>query len=417
MQTRRLIVGAVLAGGLVAFAVGGVAADEDPDPGGPPVVGAPNVPVDITFTAESTGITKSPVQAGSFVPTALRTTPPADYPLVDPTWTDMTAAFMGLRLGLDADGTEYLLYCIQRGTPIRPGYGYNQAPWDPATMSNTGYIARLLANYYPNVSDQPAIPAGTTGDLNAARAAVVQAAIWYFSDYWVLDGAFTVGGQDLRATVASLVNEVLELGPVEEPDPPLLAIVPPTSTVGQVSVPLGPFTIDTNFPTGVTLTVTGAASLTDASGAALPDAVLLDGETFYLLATAEGAVTVTGTALGPVVPSGNVFVYANNVPNVETAQRLILASTEQAEGAVEATASFGPAPTTTTTTTTTVAPTTTTVAPTTTAFDSGGLDPTTTVTNFLPATGSGSMSPIGPALAAVVLGVVIVALSRRRHQV
>ena len=61
-----------------------------------------------------------------------------------------------------------------------------------------GFVTRVLDEYYPH-TDQPE---GLT-DLNQ-RAAAVQAAIWYFSDRYVLDP-----GDPLRDSVAEIVNAVI----------------------------------------------------------------------------------------------------------------------------------------------------------------------------------------------------------------
>ena len=58
--------------------------------------------------------------------------------------------------------------------------GYNLGTWDDSNVPNVGYVAYLLNNYYPNMAQ----PAGLADDNQ--QAAAVQAAIWYFSDNYVL---------------------------------------------------------------------------------------------------------------------------------------------------------------------------------------------------------------------------------------
>ena len=59
------------------------------------------------------------------------------------------------------------------------------APGASANVANVGFVARLLNDYYPNNTAQP--PIGANGINNTAdQAAAVQAAIWYFSDNYVL---------------------------------------------------------------------------------------------------------------------------------------------------------------------------------------------------------------------------------------
>ena len=58
--------------------------------------------------------------------------------------------------------------------------GYALGTWDAASVPNVGWVARLLNEYYPSTDE----PKGLT-DLNQ-KAAAVQAAIWFFSDRFVL---------------------------------------------------------------------------------------------------------------------------------------------------------------------------------------------------------------------------------------
>ena len=60
-----------------------------------------------------------------------------------------------------------------------------------------GYVARLLNEYYPNSGE----PAALT-DLNQ-KAAAVQAAIWFFSDRYVLSTS-----DPLHDAVAAIVDHI-----------------------------------------------------------------------------------------------------------------------------------------------------------------------------------------------------------------
>ena len=64
-----------------------------------------------------------------------------------------------------------------------------------------GYVARLLNEYYPNTTE----PAALT-DLNQ-KAAAVQAAIWFFSDRYVLNTS-----DPLHATVVAIVDDISKVG-------------------------------------------------------------------------------------------------------------------------------------------------------------------------------------------------------------
>ena len=73
------------------------------------------------------------------------------------------------------------LYCIDINTATTTGIGYGLGNWDAGGVSpRVGYVARLLNDYYPHTDE----PAALT-DPNE-KAAAVQAAIWFFSDRYVL---------------------------------------------------------------------------------------------------------------------------------------------------------------------------------------------------------------------------------------
>ena len=78
-------------------------------------------------------------------------------------------------------GDPLELYCIDILTHTWGGLGYKLGTWDASTVANVGYVARILNEYFPNV---PTEPAGLGSDNE--RAAATQAAIWFFSDRYVL---------------------------------------------------------------------------------------------------------------------------------------------------------------------------------------------------------------------------------------
>ena len=95
-------------------------------------------------------------------------------------------------------------------------------------------MARLLNEYYPNKNE----PAALT-DLNQ-RAAAVQAAIWYFTDGYVLNTS-----DPLARHRGRIVAHIQHPGPLPQPSPPSLTITPP-SVSGPAGSVLGPFTVNTN---------------------------------------------------------------------------------------------------------------------------------------------------------------------------
>ena len=96
------------------------------------------------------------------------------------------------------------------------------------------YVARLLNEYYPNTD----APAALT-DLNQ-KAAAVQAAIWFFTDRYVLNTS-----DPLHDTVAAIVDHIIDAGPLPEQPPPSLTITP-SQLSGPAGSVLGPFTVNTN---------------------------------------------------------------------------------------------------------------------------------------------------------------------------
>ncbi|QDP95163.1 TQXA domain-containing protein [Microlunatus elymi] len=104
------------------------------------------------------------------------------YPSSDPTagFSPLNESFAGILRGTPAGGgAETSLYCIDIRTTTQIGIGYELGTWDESNVPNVGLVARILNEYYP----QTDAPAGLTTNQ---RAAAVQAAIWYFTDKYVL---------------------------------------------------------------------------------------------------------------------------------------------------------------------------------------------------------------------------------------
>ena len=143
------------------------------------------------------------------------------YPPSNPTtgFTAKNEGFAGVIHGPPTGGGATLnLYCIDINTDTRTGIGYVLGSWDAGGVSPTvGYVARLLNEYYPHTNE----PAALT-DLNQ-KAAAVQAAIWFFSDRYVLSTS-----DPLHNAVVAIVNDVIAKGPLIQPPPPSLTITPPS---------------------------------------------------------------------------------------------------------------------------------------------------------------------------------------------
>ncbi len=93
-------------------------------------------------------------------------------------------------------GADLSLYCIDiltgyvRRNRVHPG------TWDTANVPNVGYVTRLLNEYYPNTA------APGLANLNETAAAV-QAAIWYFTDRYVLNASDRCTAQWRRSSPTS----------------------------------------------------------------------------------------------------------------------------------------------------------------------------------------------------------------------
>ncbi len=225
-------------------------------------------------------------------------------------------------------GAQHSLYCIDILTATYPGIGYKLGTWDATNVPNVGYVARLLNEYYPN---NPSEPAGLTVN---EQAAAVQAAIWFFTDKYVLNES-----DPLRPVVVGIVDHIKAEGPLIEAPPPSLTITPSSASVpaGHVS---GPFTV-TSSAGDASVTVTGGdmwsnAAATDpiANGATVPS-----GQQIWLTSTGPTVAVLEATAVA-TVPSGNVYLYDGGNSGVVDAQHLILAVTGTLTTTISSTAEF-----------------------------------------------------------------------------
>ena len=166
------------------------------------------------------------------------------------------------------------------------------------------------------------------------RAAVVQAAVWYFSDNYVISTS-----DPLHDTVAAIVNNVIALGPLVDPPPPSLQITPATDT-GPIQSLVGPFTVVSPQENAI-VNATGGSMFADVSGTTpiANGASVADGTQIWLRRDTVGSVTLSATATA-VVPGGNVYLYADNIPGVDDAEKLILAQSGEVSTTVSATADF-----------------------------------------------------------------------------
>ena len=259
------------------------------------------------------------------------------YPTSDPTngFVPSTEYFGGVIHGQPTDGSPVVgLYCIDIRTDTFPNFGYALGTWDEANVPNVGYVARILDEYYPN-KDLP-----DPNDLNLSAAAT-QAAIWFFSD------GFVVSESDptLRAAVVGIVDHVKAVGPLVEQPAPTLTLTP-SSAAGPRDV-LGPFTLATDATDGATVTATGGTMYSNPAGTTtLGDGTTAShvpsGQQIWLRSSGPPNSVVLQATSKATVPTGNVYLYDGNTAGYKEAQKLILATKATLTTTVQATAEFLP---------------------------------------------------------------------------
>lgn len=311
MRMSRLLVGAAAAVLLVAAAATPTGAVWDPRLGGPKATG-PSTDLTLTSTGAGQGVT------GWIDPSGVASDPSVPYPTTDPPvppFTSRDESFAGIINATPVGGGADLhMYCINILTSTYIGIGYELGDWTGASVNNVGFVARILNDYFPNT----ALPA--LADDNQ-RAAAVQAAIWYFSDNYVLKST-----DSLRSAVEAIVNDVRAKGPLVQPPPPSLTVTPST-VAGSIGTPTGPFTVTTGSATAA-VTVDKGQMFSDAAGTTpiANGTAVPSGTNIWIQDATPGAVTLSAVAQ-ETVPTGNVYLYDGNSPGVTEAQKLILAQT------------------------------------------------------------------------------------------
>lgn len=315
---------AVLVAGLTVVAAPAAAMPGAP---GPTPGDGPNTEITMTGTAQGQAV------SGALPSDASISDASVAYPAAPPSGhAPYNASFAGIITAQGTTGPTLRMYCIDIHTTTYPGIGYENGSWQESGMPNLGYVARLLNDYYPTTGE----PAGAPN--NNARAAAVQAAIWYFTDYFVLNA-----NDPIRPLTEAIVNDVRTQPPLPNPTPPSISFTPAdlTQTVGQ---PAGPFTVNTDAPSGVAVSAAGGTLYADAAATIpIPDGtVVQDGRQLWVVPddpSVPSSVTL-GARGQATMPTGNVYIYDGNTPGVTDAQRLILAETAVVTTAVTATAVF-----------------------------------------------------------------------------
>ncbi|RFU43595.1 hypothetical protein DZF91_00455 [Actinomadura logoneensis] len=185
----------------------------------------------------------------------------------------------GIIRGIREDGKLVRAYCFDLEHPTRGHMPYRYGTWGEARTRNLGYIARTIHDYYPNTAE----PAGMS---ERAKAAAVQAAIWFFSNRYVLD-------QDhpLFPTTSRIVSRVIKEGPLEEPASPSLRVSGPEHV--RANSLAGPYSVE-GTSDKASVDVTGGEMYRDAAGTQpiRSGAPLERGASFYLRSAHPGKVRV-----------------------------------------------------------------------------------------------------------------------------
>ncbi|CEA09917.1 hypothetical protein BN1051_03297 [Arthrobacter saudimassiliensis] len=274
---------------------------------------------------------------GAVPPAATPQDPTAPYPASPPAGYTAENGFAGIITTASIDDPTLTgeMYCINIRVLTEPGIGYENGTWAESNVSNVGYVAYILNNYYPA---NPAAPAGLTANQ---QAAAVQAAIWYFSDGCVLNADQTA----IRPAVEAIIADAQANGPVVEPPAPNVTVTPP-SAAAPVGSPAGPFTVAAENAAVVTVSVPeGFTMYSDAAGTVeiANESEVASGTQIWIRSAAvipDSGVLSARAAV--TVQRGEVYLYDGNNPAITDAQRLILAQTAVLEATAQATAEFFP---------------------------------------------------------------------------
>lgn len=224
--------------------------------------------------------------------------PTASYPLtpLTPCPTDQTEARdHDLLAATRVNGALTVLYCaeIAVGTEDGVSYVYGTDAQSYGTP-NLDYARAVIADYPPSTWHLFRV-----GEHYAPN--VLQDAIWYFTDGYVVDRTHVVGGNptpmaDLWADVRDVVTAV-QLGSRPAPPSPPSLLQSPSTLDAPVGTLIGPFTV---LHDQTALTVTNA-DFVDGSGAPLPgasggSATLDSGTRFWIRSSSAGGYSLSATA-------------------------------------------------------------------------------------------------------------------------
>lgn len=294
---------------------------------------------DATYGANTeivlTGLGSGQNVTGFQPPTVITPDPLAAYPDTPPAGYTSVSTFAGtLETAAVSDPSLTAeMYCINLRVSTQVGIGYASGTWEESNVPNIGYVTYILNNYFPTV---PTAPGGLTPDQ---QGAAVQAAIWFFTDGFILGTEPAA----VRTATAAIIAAAQAAGPVVEPPAPDVTITPPAASAADGTA-AGPYVVAAEGAAEVTVTVpTGYAMYTDASATtALPSpSTVASGTSIWVTGPGvTGVETVLSARAEVTVQRGEVYLYDGNTPSVSDAQRLILAQTTILDAVASATAEF-----------------------------------------------------------------------------
>ncbi|MBP3978195.1 thioester domain-containing protein [Microbacterium sp. BLY] len=284
---------------------------------------------EIQLTSLGNGLTIDGLQP----PAPTTQDPLAPYPTGNPAGYTRTSTFAGTinAASISDPSLTAEMYCINLRVSTYVGVGYQGGTWEETNVPNIGYVTYILNNYHP-----------TTGEPSTLsveqRAAAVQAAIWYFTDGFVVS---TPAPGPVRAAVAAIVQDAQTNGPVVEPERPVVEITPDITTAPADGA-AGPYTVTAEGASEVTVTAPAGYTLHASAESTTPlpnPSVVAPGTQLWLRSTSGDPGSATLNARAAVtVQRGSVYLYDGYSIGLSDAQRLILADTTELDAVDTATA-------------------------------------------------------------------------------
>ncbi|AWB87759.1 thioester domain-containing protein [Mycetocola zhujimingii] len=267
-------------------------------------------------------------------PTSSPPDPAEPYPTANPTGYQAVGRYAGTIITSSVDNPALTaeVYCIELGVETQVGVGYESATWDEANVANIGYVAYIVNNYYPSTTE----PSGLTDNQ---RAAAVQAAIWWFTDGYIVN----TSEQVVRAATVAIVEAAQAAGPATQPPAPDVSITPPAGEA-PVGSAAGPFVVAAEGAAELTVSVpTGYSMFADAAATtplANPSTVASGTSIWVTSETTTPNETTLSARAAVTAQGGQIYVYDGNDPNLPDAQSVILARTTELEAVAQATPGF-----------------------------------------------------------------------------